>query len=115
MARASVFHHKSTANVNATVIKAKAGRVHAIYAHNLNAAVRYLKLYDKATTPAETDTPVVVLPIPGNAAGAGFVLDLSDIEIPFDNGIGMRLTTGLADNNTGAVAANEQVINLFYS
>lgn len=105
----------SAATTNATSVKGSAGQVYAIYAHSINAAVRYLKLYNKATAPTVgTDTPVLTLPIPGNAAGAGFVLDTGGMGIAFSTGIGFALTTGVADADTGAVAANEIVVNLLY-
>jgi hypothetical protein len=105
----------SAASTNATSIKASAGQVYTIYATNLNAAVRYLKLYNKASSPTVgTDTPVMTLPIPASTTGAGFVLDTGGMGITFSNGIAMAITTGVADSDTGAVAANEIVINLLY-
>lgn len=105
----------SAASTNATSVKGSAGCVYTIYAHNINAAVRYLKLYNKATAPTVgTDTPVLRLPIPGNTAGTGFVLDTGGMGITFSTGIALALTTGIADADTAAVAANEIVVNLFY-
>ena len=105
----------SAATTNATSVKASAGQVYSIYAHNLNAAVRYLKLYNKASAPTVgTDTPVLTLPIPGNTAGAGFVLDTGGMGIAFATGIALALTTGVADADTGAVAANEIVVTVLY-
>ena len=105
----------SAATTNAQSIKASAGQVYAIYAHNTNAAVRFLKIYNKASAPTVgTDTPVLTLPIPGNTAGAGFVLDTGGMGIAFATGIASATTTGVADTDTGAVAANEVVFNLLY-
>lgn len=104
----------SAGSTNATSVKASAGQVFGIYAHNINAAVRYLKLYNKASAPTVgSDTPVLTLPIPGNTAGAGFVLEPSN-GIAFSTGIALALTTGVADSNSTAVAANEIVVNLLY-
>lgn len=111
----SISRTLSAASTNATSVKGSAGQVYTVIAHNINAAVRYLKLYDKATAPTVgTDTPVMTLPIPANAAGAGFVLDTGGMGVAFSLGIGLALTTGVADADTGAVAANEIVINLLY-
>jgi hypothetical protein len=105
----------SAASTNATSVKASAGQVYALYAHNINAAVRYLKLYNKASAPTVgTDTPVLTLPIPGNTAGAGFVLDTGGMGIAFATGIALALTTGVADADTGAVAANEIVVTVLF-
>lgn len=105
----------SAASTNATSVKASAGQVYTIIATNTNAAVRYLKLYNKASAPTVgTDTPVMTLAIPGNTAGAGLVLDTGGMGIAFATGIALALTTGIADADTGAVAANEVVVNLLY-
>lgn len=105
----------SAATTNATSVKASAGQVYGVYAHNTNAAVRYLKLYNKASAPTVgTDAPVLTLPIPGNTAGAGFMLN-NELGIAFATGIAFALTTGVADSDTAAVAANEVLINLLYA
>lgn len=102
----------SAATTNATSIKASAGQLYWIYAHNINAGVRYLKLYNKASAPTVgSDTPRLTLPIPASTAGNGFLLSLP-IPIVFETGIASALTTGVADADTGAVAANEIVVSL---
>lgn len=104
----------SAASTNATSVKASAGQVFWIYCTNTNAAVRYLKLYNKASAPTVgSDTPVATLAIPGNTAGAGFHLQ-SPLGLTFGTGIAFAITTGVADADTGAVAANEVVVNLGY-
>lgn len=104
----------SAASTNATSLKASAGQIYSIAAYNINAAVRYLKLYNKALSPTVgTDTPVAVYAIPGNTAGAGFTISFP-VGMQFDTGIAFALTTGIADSDTGAVAANEQVVNITY-
>lgn len=112
---ASTHKTISAASTNATSVKASAGQIYAIVAHNINAAVRYLKIYNKASAPTVgTDTPVLTLPIPGNAAGAGFVLPVA-VGVALSTGIAFALTTGVADSDTGAVAANEIVVDLVYA
>jgi hypothetical protein len=111
----SISRVLSAASTNATSVKASAGQVYTIIATNLNAAVRYLKLYNKASAPTVgTDTPVITLAIPASATGAGFVLDTGGMGVAFATGIALALTTGIADADTGAVAANEIIINIFY-
>lgn len=111
----SVSRTISAASTNATSVKASSGQIYTITAHNTNAAVRYLKLYNKASSPTVgTDTPVITLPIPGNTAGAGFILPIGEMGVAFSTGIAMALTTGVADSDNTGVAANEIVINLFY-
>ena len=98
---------------NATIVKATPGVVYAIDAVNINATVRYLKLYNKATTPAETDTPVMRIALQGGATGPR-----SPITFPgglqFSAGISYRLVTGMADNDTTAPSASESLVNVVY-
>lgn len=104
----------SAASTNATNVKASAGQIGFIYAVNLNAAVRYLKLYNKASSPTVgTDTPVATLPIPASTTGAGFMMAIPG-GMNFATGIGYATTTGVADADTGAVAANEIILLLGY-
>ena len=108
--------HKTTsaASTNATSVKASAGQVYSVQAFNVNAAVRYLKLYNKASAPTVgTDAPVKTLAIPGNTAGAGFVINW-DKGLAFGTGIAFALTTEATDAGTTGVAANEITINIDY-
>ena len=108
--------HKTTsaASTNATSVKGSAGQVYSVQAFNVNAAVRYLKLYNKASAPTVgTDTPVKTLAIPGNTAGAGFVINW-DKGLAFGTGIAFALTTEATDAGTTGVAANEITVNIDY-
>jgi len=92
------------------VVKATAGKVYGYHLINAAVAARYVKIYDKATAPTGADTPVLTLAL---AAGA----DLSfhtDLGIVFGTGIGLRATTGIADADAGAPAANDVVANVLY-
>jgi hypothetical protein len=101
----------SAATTNATSVKASAGQVYAIQVFNSNAAARYLKLYNKASAPTVgTDTPVKVFMIP---TGGG-AIPLWDKGLAFSTGIAFATTTGAADNDTGAVAAAEIIVNIDY-
>jgi hypothetical protein len=107
----SISRKLSAASTNATNVKASAGQVYAVHCMNTNAALRYLKLYDKASAPTVgTDTPVITVPLPTNAP----VVIQPACGIAFANGIGFAMTTGIADSDATAVAANEIVLNLLY-
>jgi hypothetical protein len=111
---ATPFKLISGASTNATLVKNAPGCITAIVVTNTNAAPRYLKLYNKATAPTVgTDAPAWTICIPGSTAGGGAVIAL-DPALDFSLGIGIGLTTGAADTDTGAVAANEIVVNLGY-
>lgn len=104
----------SAASTNATSTKASPGTLYSIVAINLNAAVRYLKLYNKASAPTVgTDTPIMTFPIPASTTGAGLAIDWGP-GVDFSIGIAFALTTGSASSDTGAVAASEIFINGVY-
>lgn len=104
---ATGFRLVSAASTNATSLKASAGTIYSLTAFNLNAAVRYLKLYNKASSPTVgTDTPVATFAIPASTTGAGFTISFP-FGFDFETGIAYATTTGAADSDTGAVAANE--------
>ena len=61
----------SAATNNASVVKASAGSVYSILACNINAAARYLKLYNKATAPTcGTDVPVLRITLPASGCAS---------------------------------------------
>lgn len=101
----------SAATTNATSLKGSAGQLGGWYIFNANAATRYVKFYNKATAPTVgTDTPVWVIAVPaGGAANMEFTNGLA-----FSTGIAYATTTGIADSDNTAVAANDLVINLAY-
>ena len=87
-------------------------RLHGYYISNANAAIRYVKLYDKATAPTESDTPIMRLMVP--AGSAANLLITGDAGIRFDLGIGFRIVTGAADNDDTGPTAAESMVNLWY-
>lgn len=106
----------SAASTNATSVKGSGATLYGIQVFNVNAEERYLKLYNKATAPTVgTDTPVKVILIPGATTGSGTTVPLPAAGVAFGTGLAFALTTGIADSDTGAVAANEIVVNLDYA
>lgn len=104
----------SAATTNATSLKASPGQIGYIFCSNVNAAQRYLKLYNKASAPSVgSDTPVHTLIIPGNTAGAGHSLPVP-AGIEFTTGIAYALTTEATDAGTTGVALSEIVVNIGY-
>lgn len=105
----------SANSTNATLVKSTPGVFGGWSGlSNINAAPRYLKLYDKASLPVVgTDVPKLRILIPGNTGG---ILANHEITrgIQFNTGIAFALTTGAADTDTGAVAADELLVNLNY-
>ena len=77
---------------------------------NLDATTIYLKLYDKATAPASTDTPKLTIPI---ATGVISVVEIMG-GIEFKLGIGVRATTSIADDHNVGPGANEVAGQILY-
>lgn len=102
----------SAATTNATVVKATPGVVTYISANNVNAAVRYLKFYNKATAPTVgTDPPVLTLALP---AASNQIFPVPPGGFVFNAGISFATTTEATVAGTTAISANETVINIGY-
>lgn len=104
----------AAASTNATSAKAAAGNLHNVTAYNTTAAVKYLKIYNKASAPTVgTDTPIFTFAIPPNGT----------LSHSFPNGgyyastgIAYALTGAAADSDTTALVAGDVVgVNVAYS
>ena len=85
----------------------------SIHASNINAAARYLKIYNKASAPTVgTDVPVLTVPLP---AGQVVQIDGGSTGIRFGTGIAWALTVTAADSATDAVAASEIKVAISYT
>lgn len=104
------FHLVSAGSTNATNIKASAGCVTGWYIYNSNAAARKVVFHNTAGTPTAGASVFSSLVIPPTS-GANVSLVRGQ---QFSTGIAITTVTGLADNDTTAVAANDLIINIFY-
>lgn len=99
-------------------VKTSAGQVFSISSFNHTAAPIYLKFYNAtaANVSVGTTVPVLTFTVPGNADsdGAGFVWN-NEIGFAFGTAICVAATTGIADNDTGAPAANACSVNIGYA
>lgn len=94
------------------VVKASGGQVFGVTLFNAGTAARYLKLYNKATTPVAGDTSLLIarLMIP---PGGG--LEIQRVQgIPFASGISYRICTGIADSDNTAPGSDEVLVNIHY-
>lgn len=108
----TVYVLNSLATANLQFIKATAGTVYSVFASNANAAVRYLKLYNKATAPVvASDVPVMVIAIPPTSH---VHLNLGALGHRFTTGIAHAIVTGIADTDGTAVAAAEVKLHIAY-
>lgn len=108
----------SAATTNATAVKGASGRLVGFVCGNTNAALRYLKIYDKATAPVVgTDVPKLTFIIQSMAAlgtpqPTTVVFPVEGVY--FENGISFAITGALADSDTTAISAGDLVLDLFY-
>lgn len=109
----NTFELVSAATANSTLVKSLTGTLFGWLIYNTNAAARYVKLYDSATSPTAGTKPKLSILIPGASAGAGNNFE-SGIGIPFVNGISFVTVTGAADSDATSVGANDLIINLLY-
>ena len=95
------------------IVDATPCKVAVVSLCNLHAtAVRYVKFYNKATAATNADTPILTIPVAPSILGGSIDVNLLHREWPFNTGLSMRCTTGIADNDTGAPGNNEMVVNL---
>lgn len=104
----------SAATTNATSGKASSGTVYSIDCLNTSAAVKFLKLYNKATAPTVgTDTPVLTIALPPNNVAKAMTFHQG---MYFSAGIAYAITGAAADADATAVAAGDVVgLNITYS
>ena len=77
----------------------------------MNAAARYLHLYNNAGSPTCNASIIATYIIPGATAGAGSNLNFP-LGLAFGTGIAFCLTTAV--DGTGSVSANEHVVVVNY-
>lgn len=95
----------SAASNNATVAKAAGGNLFTVSGFNSSAAVKYLKLYNKATVPAPAADMALLMLVIALPPTTAFALNFGGLVFPA--GISYALVTGSADNDNVAVAAGD--------
>lgn len=100
------------------LISASARRFYGMRAGTIDATPVYHRVYDKATAPAESDTPFDTLMVPANSTAT---LASGNNAGPFGNfvaltnGLGIRSVTGIAVDNDSAVTAAENIVTVYYT
>lgn len=113
-APATPYILNSAATENAALIRTGTSGLQAFYATNTGATAAFVKLYNKATAPASTDIPAMILPVPAAVSGVPGVcaLPIGFSGFRFALGLGIRITGAVADNDTTAVAAGQVKVML---
>lgn len=108
------FPVKQYRNINMSttgaVIKAAKAQIFFYVLCNNAASARFVKLYDKATAPTASDTPVMTIELPASSTSP---LSVGQ-GIEFLTGIGIRATNLVADNDNTAPSTNDVVVNIGY-
>ena len=104
----------SAATTNEVLILTGTSGLQAFYATNTGASAAFVKLYNKATAPASTDVPAMILPVPAAVVGVPGIctLPIGFSGFRFALGLGIRITGAVADNDTTAVAAGQVKVML---
>lgn len=103
------FHLVSAASNNATNIKNSAGQVYGYEIYNTNAAVRFVKLYNKSSAPnPASDSPFRTIAVP--AGGRAHFHSTTGLAL--GNGISLATVTGISDTDNTSVGAGDLVIDI---
>lgn len=102
-------------NVNSIVVTTKSSVVYSIDAFNNSTTLAYIKLYNASSATCGSGTPQAryMIPFGTSSSGGGFGLPNINGD-SYVNGITMCITTGIADNDTGAPAAGTYIANIHF-
>jgi hypothetical protein len=110
-----LFHHAlSEASTNATVVKsapASIGLITIFHISGGGGGNKFVKIYNKATTPTASDVPLLTLVARTNET----VNIVPAIPLFFNQGLSYRMTANYADSDNTAVSAGELAINVAYA
>lgn len=106
----------SAATNNATLVKNTPGDVFHIVGFNATAGVKYLKFYNKASTPAPASDAALIKAVFALPASAVFSFNFSSFGFYFDTGVGYAIVTGTSDTDNTAVASGDILgLNILYA
>lgn len=111
----TVSSYISVNNTTAVLIKPTSGVVYSIDGFNNSTTLAYVKLYNSASATCGSGTPAARYLIPYGTSSAGGGFNISNINGDvYPAGISMCITTGIADSDTGAPAANAYIVNIHW-
>lgn len=97
-------------------VKATAGQIYSLWFTNRATTTRWLKIYNDtaANVTVGTTTPLMTLGLPGNTTDNISGMFGGAMGWAFDTAITVAATTGVLDNDTGAPATNDVIVNIGY-
>lgn len=103
-------------NTTSVAICASACTLYGVTVFNNSGTPAYLKLYNavQGSTTCGSGTPVQRILIPANTSGAGAVIEFGAVGVAYGTALTRCVTTGIADNDTGAPAATTYIVGAIY-
>ena len=99
------FFLNSAATTNATLVRNQATNLYEVTISNLSASARYVKFYNKASSPTVgTDVPILTIKV---AADSVVSLNFGPLGKRFALGLGYAITGAVGIADTTAVGAGE--------
>lgn len=105
-------HFVSAATNNATSLKATAGVVYRVHVYNNAGYPVYVKLYNKATTPAPVSDAALLICVVACQSGFTREYVLDDAGAAFSTGIGYAVVKGITDIDNTAVALSDCIVGI---
>ena len=102
--------HTSTADVNSAVLVARPCRFTGAN-YNGGGTARWIKLYDLATAPGTGDVPFMRL---RTATSSVTTTPAPEDGIWLENGLAIRITANVADDDATAITAGEVGLRAYY-
>jgi hypothetical protein len=103
------YSYQSAASANPVLVQQGPCTVALVAAINTTANLYWLKVYDMASTPvAGAGTPVMRIPVPASATGAGLI---SSFAIALQNGFAFTITGGTGIDSDTTSAATGVTLN----
>jgi hypothetical protein len=109
------FTSVSLATINATSVKASSGNIKYITLSNNSGAVRYFKLYNKASAPSPAADIALLISQIHIPANSSIIVPLPIGGLQCSSGIGFCVTNGIALNDAAAITAATVTISIQYS
>jgi hypothetical protein len=109
----NIKHFVSAATINATTLKASAGKVFKVHILNIAGYLIYVKLFNKsASVPAPAADASLLVATIGCQAGMPRDYEFDDAGGNFSTGIGYVVVKGIADTDVVAVALNDCTVQI---
>jgi hypothetical protein len=105
-------HRLLTNSNNALTISISPARLFGVHVWNDSSSKFFVKVYNKASTPAPATDSGILLFVFGVQAGTHRDISFANIGANFTTGIGLAVVTGISDTDNTSVAANSGTVDV---